>query len=534
MPQAVELISGSDFRRMIAGAYRTFMREHEYINNLNVFPVPDGDTGTNMLLTLGAVAKALGDITEGDIGAASKRAADSAIMGARGNSGVILSQLFRGIARGLAGKEQATSSGLGKAFQYGVLYAYRAVTKPVEGTILTVAKGIAKGAHQAVRDGRPFADILIAAIAAGESELQRTPELLPALKAAGVVDAGGYGLLVFLRGCLDGLNGEYAGPESEMARELILADGVSAEVVHPYCTEFIVKPCSITVKEARRVLSPLGDSLIVAEGTELLKVHIHTAQPGRVLESAITWGTLHDIKIDNMADQKEHHAGATGKVPAGAKPAALICVAAGEGLTAMLRELGADFIITGGQTMNPSVEDMVDVIHTGKAERYILLPNNKNIVLAATQVQKLLPDRVSIVPTVNIPQGMAALLAFDPQQDVAANVRRMTEAAAQVRAAAVTVAVRDSHLGEELVPAGSYIGVIEHQVLVQAPSLQQAVTSLLQAIVQPEDELVSLYYGEGVTADEAQQIVEQIGLPQAEIQLYYGGQPHYLFLVSVE
>ena len=329
MQPSVEMISGGDFRRMINGAYRTFLREYEAINNLNVFPVPDGDTGTNMMLTLGAVTRVLAQAPENEIGALAKRAADAAIMGARGNSGVILSQIFRGIARGLRGKNEARSAELGKAFQYGILYAYRAVSRPVEGTILTVAKGIAKGARRSVRGNLSFAEILAAAIAAGQAELAHTPELLPALKSAGVVDAGGRGLIAFFSGCLDGINGVDSAPEANFAQSLQAIAHTHSEISHPYCTEFIVSPCSQTVAGAKAVLEPLGESLILAGGDELLKVHIHTARPGMVLESAITWGTLHDIKIDNMADQHQHRL--LHLSDGEAAKTAVISVAAGEG-----------------------------------------------------------------------------------------------------------------------------------------------------------------------------------------------------------
>ena len=277
----VEMISGGDFRRMINGAYRTFLREYETINCLNVFPVPDGDTGTNMLLTLGAVTRVLAQATETEISALSKRAADGAIMGARGNSGVILSQIFRGIARGLRGKKEATSSEMGKAFQYGILYAYRAVARPVEGTILTVAKGIAKGARRTVRENVPFSEILDAAIVAGKAELARTPDLLPILKSAGVVDAGGQGLIAFFSGCLDGINGIDSAPETSFPQILPTLNQEKVEISHPYCIEFIVNPCSQTTVAAKSVLEPLGESLILADGDGLLKVHIHTARPGQ-------------------------------------------------------------------------------------------------------------------------------------------------------------------------------------------------------------------------------------------------------------
>ncbi|CUH97566.1 hypothetical protein P22_3697 [Propionispora sp. 2/2-37] len=537
MTQAVKLISGTEFKHMIAASYQKFMQEHEVINNLNVFPVPDGDTGTNMLLTLGSVARALGEVTESSIGAVSKRAADSAIMGARGNSGVILSQLFRGLARGLAGKEQAASAELGKAFQYGVLYAYRAVARPVEGTILTVAKGIAKGAHRAVRDGRPFADILTAAIAAGEHELQRTPELLPALKAAGVVDAGGYGLIVFLKGCLAGLTGDYAGPEAEVGRQLVITDS-KAVMAHPYCTEFLVKNSNLNSRQVRKILQPLGESLVLAEGADLLKIHIHTAHPGKILEKALTWGSLHDIKIDNMADQHKqqltpHEMDAP---PADKKKTAVLSVVSGKGLADMMKELGADGIIPGGQTMNPAVEDFLAAVHACPAETFILLPNNKNIILAANQVQKLLPDRVQIIPTMNVPQGMAALMAFSAEASLEQNVERMTQRMQEVRAAGVTVAVRDSLVDGRPVPAGSYIGVMDGVIVTHSHELSTALSGLLKAMSQPEPELVSLYYGSLIDEKEARRLAAEAAkyLPHTAIEVYDGGQPQYHFLISVE
>lgn len=530
-----ELITGGDLRRMIAGAYNAFLLEHEHINRLNVFPVPDGDTGTNMLLTLGAVARAVAEAPERDIGSLSKRAADSAIMGARGNSGVILAQIFRGIARGLTGKDQAGSAEVGKAFQYGVLYAYRAVAKPVEGTILTVAKGIAKGTRRAVRENASFNDILDQAIQAGQTELERTPELLPALKAAGVVDAGGKGLLVFLRGCMEGLGGAYAGPEADIDKTLqaVLPAMEVLDIARPYCTEFIVKNNRIGLAEAKRQLEKMGESLVLAEGEELLKVHIHTDHPGEVLESAITWGTLHNIKIDNMADQHRNtlEADAEGKARL-----AVISVASGEGIAGMMRQMGAGIIIAGGQTMNPAVEEFVAAIHSGLADRYIILPNNSNIVLAAAQVKKLVGDRAEVVPTVNIPQGLAALVAFDPEKSFADNVERMKGRLAAVHAAGVTVAVRDCTVGAGNVTAGSYIGVMNNEVTVFGAALEEVLAQLLQKMLVPAHEVISLYYGADLTPEQAEGILNGLtaARPEITIELYHGGQPHYHFIIGIE
>ncbi|MBP2631071.1 MAG: hypothetical protein H6Q70_1699 [Firmicutes bacterium] len=533
-----EVITGNDFKRMIAGAYNEFSLQHEKINQLNVFPVPDGDTGTNMLRTLGAVARAVAESQEEGIGSVAKRAADSAIMGARGNSGVILSQIFRGLGRGLAGKHEVTSAGLGKAFQYGVLYAYRSVSKPVEGTILTVAKGIAKGAYHAVRANLPISDILETAIEAGNVELKRTPELLPALKAAGVVDAGGQGLIVFLQGCLQGLGGDFVSPslDFEMSYKAAkIMPQVEFEIAHPYCTEFMVKNTKATVAEVKKVLTEMGDSVVIADGGEVLKVHIHTGHPGLVLECAVGWGTLHDIKIDNMADQ--HRSTLVSEVSDKPKvKTAIITVAAGDGLADIMKNLGAHITILGGQSMNPAVEEFIDAVHRDIAEKYIILPNNSNIILAAAQVKKLLGDRVEIVPTVNTPQGLAALVAFDAAADIAENVRKMADSTKTVKEASLTMAVRDSKVGEELVKEGSYIGVIGGKVKVYGAEMNATLVDTIKAILDDTSELVSLYYGCEVAEEEAKEVAEMLEetLPGLEVEVYAGGQPNYYFLISVE
>lgn len=533
--QTAMAISGGHFRQMINSAYHLLEKEHENINNLNVFPVPDGDTGTNMLLTLAAVARAVKDAPDAGIGSLAKRAANSAIMGARGNSGVILAQIFRGIARGLAGKEQATSAEIAKAFQYGVLYAYRAVSRPVEGTILTVAKGIAKGARQAVRNNLPFEEILAAAIENGEQCLAKTPDLLPALKAAGVVDAGGHGLIVFLRGCLRGLKNKVDwSPNLGNQKIKTMSEGEiqPVNISHPYCTEFVVKNCAAGIDEVKKVLMSLGDSLIVAASDDILKVHIHTARPGAVLESAITWGTLHDIKIDNMADQHREHLHL--------RPAktglAVISVAPGNGLAEIMRQLGAEIIIMGGQTMNPPVEDFVNAVHQGQAEQYIILPNNKNIALAAAQVKKLLGDIIEVVPTTNVPQGLAALMVFDPAAPMAVNVAKMKERLATVKAGSITIAVRDSMVEGHHVPAGRYIGLANNRIVVDAADLATALTGLLATLIDQDTEMVTIYYGAELNAKQAADLAEIVSRqwPQLAVEVYEGGQPYYQAIVSVE
>lgn len=534
-----EIITGNDFKCMIAGAYNAFSLEHENINRLNVFPVPDGDTGTNMLRTLGAVARAVAEASETSIGELSKKAATSAIMGARGNSGVILSQIFRGLARGLEGKDTVCSAGLGKAFQYGVLYAYRSVSKPVEGTILTVAKGIAKGAHHAVRADLPIMEILKEAVAGGNRELARTPDLLPALKAAGVVDAGGKGLIVFLEGCIAGLGGDLpTAPEVTFEKSFKAAAKMPAEdfeITRPYCTEFMVKDSTVKAVEARKVLMEMGDSLVVADGGEILKIHIHTDNPGKVLAQGISWGSLHDIKVDNMADQHRSLViDEEAKEPE--LKVAVISVAAGEGLAEIMKGLGASIIISGGQSMNPSVEEFVDAVNSNIAEKYIILPNNSNIVLAAAQVKKMLGDRVEIVPTVNTPQGLSVLMAFDPSLDIMESVNHMTEAMQGVREAAITQAVRDSKVDGVLVEEGAYLGVIGGKVKLYGDNINKVIVDTVKKISDDECEVVSLYYGKDIRTEDAEAFAEMLEdtFPDLEVEIYAGGQPHYHLLISVE
>lgn len=534
MNEHTERLSGQDFKQMMEGAYQALTRQHEEINSLNVFPVPDGDTGTNMLLTMRAGMKGLAETDDMTIGFVSKRLADSAILGARGNSGVIFSQIFRGIAKGLSGKITASSGDVGKAFQYGILYAYRAVAKPVEGTILTVAKAMAKGSHHAIRQHKSFPYVLTEAISAGEEALRQTPELLPALKEAGVVDAGGRGLLCFLQGCLDGLTGEFSGPEAgfdEQLAPMLPFEIEPISITRPYCTEFIVKHYQGSLKDVKKNLLALGDSLVLAEGSDFLKVHIHSANPGQVLEIALTWGTLHDIKIDNMADQ--HQNKLLGKAE---KAIGIIAVAQGDGLAQLLQNLGAEKIILGGQTMNPSVEQIVDAVHCGTAEKYILLPNNKNIILAANQAKKLLGDRLEVVMTRTVTQGLAALLAFDPDKKLNENLSIMNEAAQKVKEGSLTKAVRNSQVDHFVIQEGDYLGLAGGKVRFVSSELKETLLQTLAQLITAEDSLGTLYTGADLTAEELGSLMEalQKEYPDLEWESYAGGQPLYPIIFTLE
>ncbi|MCQ2359661.1 MAG: DAK2 domain-containing protein, partial [Phascolarctobacterium sp.] len=398
MDQEARFITGKQFKDMLLGAYHSFEKNYESINDLNVFPVPDGDTGTNMMHTLASVAKEVSKMPDtcdaGEVGTVAGRAA---IMGARGNSGVILSQLLRGIGKGTAGKKVLTHTEFGKAFQYGVLYAYRSVSTPVEGTILTVARGMAKGTYNKIRGENTFVEILQAAIENGKEYLKRTPDMLPALKAAGVVDAGGQGLIVFFEGCVAGIQGKDCEvlPIEKSAKPVNRSQNIEPlDLEFPYCTEFIVKGANVDKQTVCDALTVFGNSMIVAVVDDIVKVHIHTKNPGNALNTAQQWGTLHDIKVENMVDQHENRLFQSDAVPAPVTKSGIgvLTVAAGDGIAKIMHEYGAAEIISGGQSMNPPVEDFVNAIEAGSYEQYIILPNNKNIILAAEQARKLLGD----------------------------------------------------------------------------------------------------------------------------------------------
>ncbi len=531
-----KVITGKQLKDMLLGAYHSFEKNFEAINDLNVFPVPDGDTGTNMMHTMASVAKELSamsdDAEAGEIGAAAAR---SAIMGARGNSGVILSQLLRGIGKGVAGKKTLNNTEIGKAFQFGILYAYRSVSKPVEGTILTVARGMAKGAYNAVRSSVSLEEVLLEAIRTGKEELAKTPDMLPALKAAGVVDAGGQGLIVFFEGCLAGLRGQ----DCEVLKVTPRAKtqnmrGEPLDLEYPYCTEFIVKGASVDKKTVSEALQGFGNSMIVAVVEDIVKVHIHTKHPGDALNMAQTWGTLHDIKVENMKDQHENRLFTAEDIQPVKHGVGVLTVAAGDGIAKIMHELGAAEIISGGQSMNPPVEDFVNAIENGTCEQYIILPNNKNIILAAEQVRKLLGNsKVSFVPSTNVAQGLAALLHFDATRSLDENTVIMTKEAKEASSGSVTVAVRNSVVNGMEIHEGDYLGILNDKIVCTGNSIEKV---LQQMLSDGGYELISLYYGADVTEEQARDLADSLQdlNDEWEVETFYGGQPLYPVLLAME
>ena len=531
-----KVITGKQVKDMLLGAYHSFEKNFEAINELNVFPVPDGDTGTNMMHTMASVAKeisAMSDVAEaGEIGAAAAR---SAIMGARGNSGVILSQLLRGIGKGVAGKKTLTNTEIGKAFQFGILYAYRSVSKPVEGTILTVARGMAKGAYHAVRGNDSLEEVLLEAIRTGKEELAKTPDMLPALKAAGVVDAGGQGLIIFFEGCLAGLRGQDCEVLKVTPRTVTKTmQGEPLDLEYPYCTEFIVKGASVDKKTVSEALQGFGNSMIVAVVEDIVKVHIHTKHPGDALNTAQQWGTLHDIKIENMKDQHENRLFTAEDIQPVKHGVGVLTVAAGEGIAKVMHEMGAAEIISGGQSMNPPVEAFVNAIENGTCEQYIILPNNKNIILAAEQVRKLLGNsKVSFVPSTNMAQGLAALLHFDSTRSLDENTVIMTKEAKEAASGSVTIAVRDSVVNGLEVHEGDYLGILNDKIICTGSNIEEV---LKQMLAEGDYELISLYYGADVTKAQAEELAEKLVElnDEWEVETFYGGQPLYPILLAME
>jgi DAK2 domain fusion protein YloV len=541
-------IDGKQFMNMILAGVNKLNADKASIDSLNVFPVPDGDTGTNMSLTLNSVARFLGQIPETEITVAkvAEQMSYGALMGARGNSGVILSQILGGLAKVFTTKgDTASAKDFVEGFTSGKESAYKAVVKPMEGTILTVCREASEYLSAVYQDSFTIEDCLNAYLAEGYRSLDRTPELLPVLKQAGVVDAGAKGLLTIVEGMLAGLNGQ-TDFVSENKQETVVENDYPEYHIHPdqitfqYCTELIVRnKKEVDVEAARAYLNELGDCTLVVSAGDITKVHVHTNNPGQVLEYFVTFGDLNDIKIENMKAQSERFgvADETIEMEREHKALAVVAVSAGEGLNEIFASLGVDYVITGGQTMNPSTEDFMNAIEVVNADAVILLPNNKNIIMAAEQAANLSQDvQVRVVASRTIPQGIASLMAYDADGDVDENAEAMTEAMQQVRSAEVTYAVRDTSIDEFEIKEGQLLGIVEGKIKAVGDDMQQLICDALNAMDMDTAELATLYYGEGVTEDDANQLLEHLEAtyPEVEFELYLGAQAVYSYLISVE
>ena len=545
-----EQITGALFKRMVLHGAAAITAQKQAINDLNVFPVPDGDTGTNMSMTIGTAVTELRKTQPATIDQAASVTASALLRGARGNSGVILSLLFRGLSKALKGRETADAAAFAAAMQEGVSAAYKAVMKPAEGTVLTVSRLAAKQAVDTAAAGETDLEKVLAdAIRVGYATLAQTTEMNPVLKKAGVVDAGGMGFVVILQGMLDELHGIPAPaddqePSPVPQREKADFGGFeTGEIQFGYCTEFICSRDTQKDPEALRAfLNGLGDSLVLVDDDEIIKVHVHTNHPGKVLEEALTYGGLLTVKVENMRQQhtellqQEGETAPRQSLPP-EKKYGFVAVAAGEGLAKVFFDLGVDGVIQGGQTMNPSTEDILKEIQKTPAEIVYVLPNNKNIILAAQQCVDLVEDKkVVVLQAKTVPQGISAMIAMNPDGEEAENTAAMEEAMGQVTTMEITYAARDSSFDGNAIQAGDYLLLVDNQLFGTEKSMETALEKLAQESQERGGEFISIFYGEGVQQGEAEQALAQFeaACPEAEITLLEGGQPVYHYLISVE
>lgn len=549
----MQSLDGIKFAEMVQMGAHHLYQNANYVDSLNVFPVPDGDTGTNMNLSMTSGAKETEHAASEHIGKTAQALSKGLLMGARGNSGVILSQLFRGFGKFIEKEATIDAKGFAGAFQAGVDTAYKAVMKPVEGTILTVAREAAKKGVEVAETETDIIAVMEAFTAEAKASLDRTPELLPVLKEVGVVDSGGQGLLFVYEGFLASLKGEPL-PEKNDATldDLINAEHHRAQdfmntedIEFGYCTEIMVRledgKEPFNEEQFRNELNPLGDSLLVISDEEIAKVHIHSEQPGSVLSIGQKYGSLIKIKVDNMREQHSAIVGEEHKAPTTAKkvdkhPYAIVTIAMGEGVADLLRSIGASYVIEGGQTMNPSTEDIVKAVQEIGAEKVLILPNNKNIVMAAEQAVELLDIDAAVVPTKTIPQGMAAILAFNPEAAVDANKKTMTEAFANVKTGQVTYAVRDTSIDGVEIHKDDFMALAEGKIVLSTPALKDAAEKVITDLVDEDAEIITVIYGEDTTEEAASELVSFIeeNYPDVEVELFDGKQGLYPYIISVE
>lgn len=543
-------------KAFIAGAYN-LERNKDYINELNVFPVPDGDTGSNMSLTIMAAAREVSALENPSMDELSKKISSGSLRGARGNSGVILSQLLRGFCKEIKGKKQITVSVLADGFVRAVETAYKAVMKPKEGTILTVAKGVAEKAVELSEMDMDFETLGQEILDHGNEVLKQTPELLPVLKEAGVVDSGGQGLMEFLTGAYNGLTGKEEIKEPMTSGGAAKAQTMSSEEIdtshikYGYCTEFIImleKEYNAEIEaKFKEFLTSIGDSLVVVSDDEIVKVHVHTNHPGLAFEKGLEYGSLTSMKVDNMREEhkekviheqdrkKAAEQEAAKEEPK--KPFGFVAVSVGEGLNDIFKDLGVDHIIEGGQTMNPSTEDVLDAISKVNAETVFVFPNNKNIILAANQAAEIEEEKqVIVIPTKTIPQGISALISFDETATAEANQAGMEDAITAVKSGQVTYAVRDTSIDGKEIKTGDYMGIDDVGIQAVGQDITEVVKDLIGAMADEDSELLSIYYGSDVEEEKANALVEavQAAYPDFEVEAHAGGQPIYYYILSLE
>ena len=551
-------ITTSLFQEMVQAGATRLNKQAEYVNSLNVFPVPDGDTGTNMGMTIENGAKEVSDRSASTVGEAAGIFAKGLLMGARGNSGVITSQLFRGFSQSVKDKEELDGAALAAAFQSGVEVAYKAVMKPVEGTILTVSRGAAIGAKKKAESTNDAVEVMRAALEGAKTALAKTPDMLPVLKEVGVVDSGGQGLVFIYEGFLSALTGEFIASEEFQATPATMSEMINAEhhksvaghvatedIKFGYCTEIMValKQGPTYVKdfdydEFRNYLNNLGDSLLVVNDDEIVKVHVHTEDPGLVMQEGLKYGSLVKVKVDNMRNQ---HEAQVEKEERQAKPVeekeyAIIAVVAGDGLADIFKAQGVDYIISGGQTMNPSTEDFVKAVEELNARNIIILPNNKNILMAAQSAAEVIDQPAAVVETKTIPQGLTSLLAFDESKSIEENYERMSGSLGDVVSGSVTTAVRDTTIDGLEIHENDNLGMVDGKIVVSNPDMMETLEETFAHMLDEDSEIVTIYVGEDGSEELANELAQVLAekYEDVEVEIHQGGQPVYPYLFSVE
>ena len=552
-------IDASTLSRMFLAGAKNLEAKKEWINELNVFPVPDGDTGTNMTLTIMSAAAEVGALGDTDMESLAKAISSGSLRGARGNSGVILSQLLRGFTRGVRKYEELDAPLIAAAMERGVETAYKAVMKPKEGTILTVAKEAALKAVEIAEEMEDLEEFFREVFVHAEATLAKTPEMLPVLKEAGVVDSGGQGLLEVFRGAVDGFLGkevDYSQFEKSAAPAVTkISPQAEADIKFGYCTEFIIMLNKELPEEEehsfKEFLMSIGDSIVLVADDEIVKVHVHTNHPGQAIERALTYGSLSRMKIDNMREEhqeklikdaeklaaqqaEEEEAKAAEQPP---KEVGFISVSAGGGLTNIFKDLGVDYLIEGGQTMNPSTEDMLNAIAKVNAKTIYIFPNNKNIILAANQARDLTEDKeIGVVPTKTVPQGISAIISFVPEKNGEENLEAMMEAVSRVKTGQITYAVRDTRIDDKEIHEGDIMGIGDSGILAVGKTKEEVAKETIASMMDEDGEIISLYYGADTEEADAEALAEELEAlyPDCEIEVNQGGQPIYYYIISVE
>lgn len=544
----MKVIDGVKLREMIVGGAKNLENNKAMVDSLNVFPVPDGDTGTNMSLTMASAVREVENVTSNDIDDIMNAYARGALKGARGNSGVILSQIIKGLSKVIVDAKSLNTKVFAKAMNSATEIAYNAVTKPKEGTILTVVRYMSESSNLLATRYTSFIEFFDALIKKGEEILAKTPDMLPVLKKAGVVDAGGRGLLCVFYGYLMVLRGESIpdAPENtgEMNADHSQENTFSGEIhdldniKFAYCTEYFIinikkQATEEDIEKLRDKLMAIGDCVIVIGDLTLVKVHVHTNQPNKALMYALQLGEIDKIKIENMLEQNRQ---LMKKKEAEKKPLAMLSICAGDGMKSIFEDLMVDEVIEGGQTMNPSVDDILTAVNKINSDNIIILPNNKNIILAAEQAKELTEKKCFVVPTVNVPQGIAAAIAFDTDISAEDNVEAMAEALAAVKYGQVTYAVRTTKIDGFALKEGDIIGLNDKHIIAKGKAVTDVAESVIGKLIDDTSEIITLYYGNGVSEEEANELVHHLEekYPDFEIVAYYGGQPHYYYMISVE